>query len=281
MKNIKVIYSLWTKPLICNDDNLGFNTIEDFISSLILTVNVTRQNYENIHFYTDEYGMELIKPHLKELPFTEIHVILDNLNWVPSQWWAFPKMYVYGLQKTPFIHIDNDAFLWDKITIKDFIDNDVVCQHLEDFKWEGHNFYYDAIKFYKKHINKEMTKTRKYHYAMNAGVFGALNERGVELFSSLYRHALKSAKSVLQDKWICKKVINFDNMKDWHAFLWNLITEQAYANYYCEKYNLKILQILNTKTRFTHLLAGAKRNIHNINKIEQRVLNKNWKPFDI
>lgn len=278
MKNIKIIYSLWTKPLTVNNDNLGFSTIEDLISSLILSVNSTLKNYENVHFYTDEYGEELIQPYLDQLPFKKIHVVLDEINWVPSQWWAYAKMHVYGLQNKPFIHIDNDAFLWDKIERKEFINNDIICQHLEDYKWEGHAFYYEAIKFYKKHICKEMSNSKKYHYAMNAGVYGALNIRGVELFQSLYKHATDSAKSVLRDDWIVNKVIDFNNPKDWHAFLWNLINEQSYAHYYAKKNNLKAFELLHSNTKFTHLLAGAKRNIENIKKIKQRVINKNWEP---
>lgn len=275
MKNIKFIYSLWTKPLTVHGESLGFNSIDDFISSLILSVNVTKQNYKNIHFYTDEYGMKLIKPYLKQLPFKKIHVVLDEINWVPSQWWAYAKIHVYGLQTKPFIHIDNDAFLWEKIKKKDLIDNDVICQHLESYKWEGHNFYYGATKFYKKHINKEMKRTGKFNCAMNAGVYGALNVRGVEMFQSLYKHATDSARSVLRDRFI-NKIIDFNNPKDWHAFLWNLINEQSYSYYYAKKYNLRILEILHQDIKFTHLLAGAKRNIKNIENIEKRVAKKDW-----
>ena len=39
---------------------------------------------------------------------------------------------------------------------------------------------------------------------------------------------------------------------------------------------LRILEILNIDIKFTHLLAGAKRNIKNIEKIEKRVAKKDW-----
>ena len=69
MESLNVIYSLWTKPYRELGNTLGFDSIEDFVNSLILSVNVSKQHYNNIHFYTDKTGMEIIKPYMDQLPF--------------------------------------------------------------------------------------------------------------------------------------------------------------------------------------------------------------------
>ena len=150
MDSLKIVYTLWTKPLTELNDNLGFNSLEAFMDSLILSVNVSKQNYDDVQFYTDNYGMELIEPYMDQLPFSKIHNILDELNWLPSQWWAYPKMYVYSLQDGPFIHIDNDAYLWHGIPEKYILNNDVICQSLEDLDDGGYWFYKDGVRVYNK-----------------------------------------------------------------------------------------------------------------------------------
>ena len=92
--------SLWTKPCLEGKAH-GFNTIENMIDSLILSVNVAKKHYPEIHFYTDKLGYEWITPYLDQLPFTKIEICLDDLNWVPDVYWSFVKVHVYSLQKEP------------------------------------------------------------------------------------------------------------------------------------------------------------------------------------
>ena len=48
MESLNVIYSLWTKPYRELGNTLGFDSIEDFVNSLILSVNVSKQHYNNL-----------------------------------------------------------------------------------------------------------------------------------------------------------------------------------------------------------------------------------------
>lgn len=274
---MKIVYSLWTKPLTVNDNTLGFNSLDDFFHSLIFSVNIAKNNYNNIHFYTDKHGLELIEPYKDKLPFTKIHCVLDEINWVPSQWWAYPKIYVYGLQDEPFMHIDNDAYLWDAIPQKLIDTHDFICQNYEDLTYECYSFYQGGIDLYKKHIPQSFDDIDKYHFAMNAGIFGALNEKGLNVFKSLYEESHKSAKSVLQDKKLMD-FIDWDDYRNWDAFSWNITMEQAYPFLYAVKNQIKILTIMNHDIKWTHLLAGSKRNKKVINKVKKRVKTKNFTP---
>ena len=274
---MKIVYSLWTKPLTALDNALGFNTLDDFFHSLIFSVNIAKNNYDNIHFYTDKHGLKLIEPYKNKLPFTKIHCVLDEIDWVPSQWWAYPKIYVYGLQNEPFMHIDNDAYLWDTIPQELIDTHDFICQNYENFEEECHNFYYGGIDFYKEYIPKDISNIKKYHFATNAGIYGAFNEKGIKLFHSMYEESYKSAKAVLQDKKIVD-FIDWNDLRNWDAFLWNVIMEQTYGYVYAVKNQLRILTLLNHDIKWTHLIAGAKRNEKVIKKVRKRVSTNNYIP---
>ena len=50
---MNIIMSLWTKP--CTDGKAhGYTTVENMIDSLILSANVAKKHYPEIHFYTDK-----------------------------------------------------------------------------------------------------------------------------------------------------------------------------------------------------------------------------------
>ena len=212
-----------------------------------------------------------------QLPFTEIYVILDEVDWVPSQWWAFPKMYVYSLQKEPFIHLDNDAYLWDKLS-EGISTYDFISQNLESVHDKGHKYYKDAIRVYADHILHidDIKDTQQFAYAMNAGIFGALSNKGLDLFKSMYDNAIKVAKSAMADK-LLMDFIDWKDLRNWDAFLFNTLNEQHYAYYYCVNNNLRHLELLNTKIQFTHLISDAKRNKDRMDKIKKRIADKNWK----
>ena len=275
MDSLKIVYTLWTKPLTELNDSLGFNSLEAFMDSLILSVNVSKQNYDDVQFYTDNYGMELIKPYMDQLPFSKIHNILDELNWLPSQWWAYPKIHVYSLQDKPFIHIDNDAYLWNGIPEKYISNNDVICQSLEDLEDGGYWFYKDGVRVYDKHILENMKDVSHYKFAMNAGVFGAFNKKGINMFKELSKNAKKVAETVLKDKYLLD-FIDWKDLRNWDAFLYNVLMEQYYPYTYCIDNGLNVLRLLETDLPFTHLISAAKRDNKKMEKVKKRVNLKIW-----
>jgi hypothetical protein len=198
---MNIVMSLWTKPLRCGN-SIGYNNVKEMMESLVVSANVAKKNYNEIHFYTDKYGEELIQPYLKYLPFTKIEVCLDELEWLNEEYWSLSKLYVYKLQKEPFIHIDNDVFLWDVIPNR-FLERDMFFQEIESFEHEFfRNFYLKGIELYDKDIPKEITISDG---AFNCGVFACCNEKSLELMQKYYKISknfilkLKSYKSNTYD----------------------------------------------------------------------------------
>jgi hypothetical protein len=73
---------------------------------------------------------------------------MDDRNWLDDKYWSLAKMYVYKLQKEPFIHIDNDVFLWDEFP-KELFENDFFFQEIELFNELGRDFYLRGLSVFK------------------------------------------------------------------------------------------------------------------------------------
>ena len=269
--NIKIIHTLWTKPHFDRDDNFGFDKIETFFNSLILSVNAARQNYNNVILYTDTPGLKLLEPYMNQLPYSKVYNVLDELDSVPIFLWAFPKIYVYSLQLEPFLHIDNDFYLWDNI--ENYQNNaDIICQNKE-------NYVKDRIVFpHYTHALKTIGHLFPFSYnypdsfALNAGIYGALNEKGLEMFKQMYLDAsiiLQKIKNVSPneiDKYI----------KDSKSI--NCLIEQAFGGNYISnrQFDIAIAEDLED-FKFTHLMGHLKLSSVEINRLDWRIKNKEYK----
>lgn len=86
---------------------------------------------------TDLKGNEtLIK--LLKLPYDTVRIELDSLNHYHEDLWALGKIYSYGIQNEPFIHVDSDVFVWKKFD-KSILETNLIAQNIEI------NFNYDRI----------------------------------------------------------------------------------------------------------------------------------------
>jgi hypothetical protein len=268
---MNIIMSLWTKPCVDGKKH-GFNSIEAMMESLILSANVAKKNYPELHFYTDELGYEWITPYLDQLPFTKIEVCLDDFNWVPETYWSFVKMCVYSLQKEPFIHIDNDVFLWDKIPDSLTKGKDFLFERLEDATHDEFTFYQTGLKTYSEAIHPEF----KFHkYAVNCGVFGCLTDRA---FSLLPKY-LEFGKYFI-DRAELSKTIQTESISN--RMLASVVIEQLYIYSLIMMNKLSYGVILNqdvsplTSMRYSHMLSSNKRNPVIERKVKERVFLKLW-----
>ena len=265
---MNIIMSLWTKPCLEGKSH-GYNNKEEMIESLVVSANVVKRHYDEIHFYTDNLGMKWIEPYLKYLPFTKIVVCMDDMNWLDDKYWSLAKMYVYKLQKEPFIHIDNDVFLWDEFP-KELFENDFFFQEIELFNELGRDFYLRGLSVFKDALPSDFIETDG---AFNCGVFGCLTEKALSLIPIYYKMGLdfveKTKKLTTLDKesissrWLATVIIE-------QVVIYSLITNGDYkydvflhhGDYYSgftKFYNFK----------YTHTVAQHKRNPRIVNRIKE------------
>lgn len=112
----KIVQSFWSKPCLQNrhDGNHGgwvdkkYHYFSWAFSALQLST-----FYDDLELVTDRWGKTLLIDHLA-LPYTTVKVELDRLAPYPAAFWALGKIYAYSIQEHPFIHIDSDAYIWQR-----------------------------------------------------------------------------------------------------------------------------------------------------------------------
>ncbi len=175
---MKIIQSHWSKPslqgtntFIENRHNGGFASQKMQYMAYALSCLKFKQFYDKVELYTDAQGYELLIEKLK-LPYTKVHVRLDEMNHVPPLLWAIPKIYTYSLQNEPFIHADTDVFIWKKFSDA-FEQSPLLAQHEEN-----HPVYLKSLEFISKNFEYIPEVIRNYDaeqrgvFSINAGVFG-------------------------------------------------------------------------------------------------------------
>ena len=157
---MKPIYTLWNKP--GETFTGGFLSQYDLAVFATLSALYTKRHYGEAILYTNSQGAKLMED--LKVPFTEIHVVHDNLKDLNPSYWAWSKMKTYRLQEGPFIHIDLDVILWNKIELK----TDIVFQNLE--RLNNHKLYAKGVSMLKN--PDESWKEHFIDFAACVGIVG-------------------------------------------------------------------------------------------------------------
>ncbi len=179
---MNIIQSFWTLPMLNghadsydNRFNGGWLDQKYHMMSWAYSCLQLRRFYDKVTLITDKLGYELLIKQL-QLPYTDVRIKLDTLNHYDPEFWAMGKVYSYGLQEEPFIHVDGDVYIWRRFP-ESFSTADLVAQNLE------HNFpYYREIMDNLVHNNGyvppyvyQVCAQEKEINAYNAGVLGGNN----------------------------------------------------------------------------------------------------------
>ncbi len=179
---MKIIQSFWSKPLFeANKDasqnryNGGWINYRYCLLSMAYSCLTISRYYPNLELYTDTFGMNLFRDILR-LPYHKFHVNLDDIANIDTSLWAYGKIMTYSAQKEPFLHIDNDVFIWQNFPDR-VIDAEVVCQSLEMIDNFSLTDYTSAVDYIKKHIGAapQIIIDSKCKTAANMGIFGGNN----------------------------------------------------------------------------------------------------------
>ncbi len=152
-------------------NSMGFLAPEVNWMSWALSCLQLKKLYGEVELYTNALGKEVLIDRLN-LPYTKVHMVLGEIKY-EKQLWAFPKVYTYSLQEQPFIHIDGDVFMWEKMNHK-LLNADLIAQNMET-----DNGFYDKIMTRLIESNTWFNESIQHHIqskssyaAYNAGIFG-------------------------------------------------------------------------------------------------------------
>src|ERR1700761_6932720 len=109
---MRIIQSLKTPTGIA--DRNGWLSPEFNWMSWALSCLQLKTLHGNVELYTDSYGKYVLIDIL-QLPYSKVHVVLDGAGAAHHMLWAYSKLIVYALQQDPYVHIDGDVFLWERI----------------------------------------------------------------------------------------------------------------------------------------------------------------------
>lgn len=182
---MRIIQTFWTVDKNKNPfDNKG-----GFLSPAIhwMMWALSCQTFSDFHggvtIYTDEAGKYVFER--LNLPFSKIELTHERgvMQKVDPKLWALSKIYTYSLQEEPFIHIDGDVAIWEKLP-SDLFKADVASQCLE-FCWP---IYSECIEDFKKIVGDNspdwIAECLKNPSGYNMGLFGGNNIAFIKEYST-------------------------------------------------------------------------------------------------
>lgn len=254
MKIVQTFWSGYKNPLI---DDFGWKSPQEHLMSWALSCLSLRENYDEVILYTDSTGYHVFKE-LLNLPYTDIILQYDNLS-CPEAHWAYPKILTYSLQKQPFIHVDGDVYLPNRL-VPSIESSELIAQNKEI----GTPYYknmMNAIIQSNIHIpnflNEELKKDSISSY--NAGIIGG---NDIEFIQRYCQAALKFInENRLND-------IDYDN-KNVNL---NILFEQILFYVLSQEQHKMVSTVLNhdirdngyTYNEFCDFYAYGKRNLMHI-----------------
>lgn len=120
-----IYQSFWMKPYFEDTDGGtslraegrklgGFPNEKYFYMSWTLSILKLREFYKNVTLLCDSPAQQMLVEELR-LPYTDVVCCFDNLNSYPPSLWAVGKIFAYQQARAPFIHVDGDVLIWEKL----------------------------------------------------------------------------------------------------------------------------------------------------------------------
>ena len=217
------------------------------------------------------------------MEFSQVLLDLNDLADTGPNWWAISKLRAYALQTEPFVHIDDDVFLWNPLPQR-LETAQVFAQHPEWHEY-GRSFY--KPEFFEHAIYNQggWLPTELSHYvhpsgylrAENCGILGGSNIDFINYYASqaleLINHPLnqpvwvnlerKDNHFILIEQYFLAACIEFHKNNKESNF-YGIDIEYLFPSYQAA---VKTAPAMG----FTHLIASAKRNPSLLDRLEQRV----------
>ena len=104
------VWSFWTKPFETHKKSNWFSE-KHHLFAWVLSLETARKYYPETALVTDDAGAKILVDGIG-LEFDSVSLELNALQASDPEWWVLGKLWAYRIQKKPFIHLDNDVFLW-------------------------------------------------------------------------------------------------------------------------------------------------------------------------
>ncbi len=278
---MKAVWSLWTKPLR-SESGWTWPSQKHHLLAWVLSVETARRHYPETALFTDDEGAEMLIDGMG-LGFDRVSTALNALHDRDPEWWALGKVYTYSLQSEPFVHIDTDVFLWNKLP--DRLETaDVFAQNPEYF--DGRCMHYPlerighAINAVNGWLPKELShglSAGDWYKAANCGIMGGNRVDFIRYYAGLALKFMedprnRAAWSFLDHKWSMCCVFEqylLTACIDYHRNFGRSSFGDVGIRYLFESESDAAHEAV--RVGYTHLIAGAKQNLTLLDHVERRV----------
>ncbi|MEI9919275.1 MAG: DUF6734 family protein [Bacteroidota bacterium] len=288
---MKIIQSFWSKPAFhsiqsyANARKLGgWLNFKYFLISAAYSCLTLRKHHKKVYLYTDTQGSGLMGD-LLDLPFEDISLSLNTLDNEDHRLWIRGKMHAIEQQTGPFIHVDNDIYIWEPLPVKP----DIILQSripmwaeyklslneiFANFKYipeclkerptekttvanvgiiGGHDM--DLFQRFCEESRKLLEHNREFLPLVGLGGFNQMMEE--YLFTSMVRHEKKDAYYLLENLKTDFRITNVEfNLVPLVFKYIHLIGNNKQSPYACEQlelrlkyefpeYHARVLEVLN------------------------------------
>ena len=259
----KVVYSHWSKPM--DGECVGFNTKEAFANCARLSVLTSKDWAETVELVTDQEGYDFLIKDLK-LPFDNVRVELDKLNYIDEKHWAIGKVYACSIQEEPFMHIDFDA-MWFKKPPNYLLEAPTAFQNREYISDGFHRFYISLVEQVRDSNDLKINN----HISIQNPIlpFGENHPREIQEFAVNCGFMCFNDLSIMPIWWEC--ALDYIEKVGYKTNGWDMpsiIFEQFFLSKLLQanKINIETLgdvwvdENRARETGYTHLISNSKRN---------------------
>jgi hypothetical protein len=191
---MKIVQTFWSKP-ICYEYDAGMRGVKGgwtqtdyYFMSWAFSFYRLSQYYQNIELVTDEVGAEMLIQKLK-LPYSNVKIVLDDLECYPPSLWALGKLYAYSIQDEPFFHVDSDVFIWNKLPLV-LEQAPLVAQHKE-FGYPFYSSLYQLVIQYFRDIPSSIEAYKSEKGSINAYNLGITGCKDTVFFKDYSKNAFR------------------------------------------------------------------------------------------
>ncbi|MGG9960283.1 DUF6734 family protein [Ferruginibacter sp. SUN106] len=183
MKFIQTLY--FNKTINPFNHHFGWAAPEYHLMGWALSCLQLKKMYGYVDLYCNSIAAELLIDKLA-LPYNNVYITHDNLKIADEKLWALPKVFTYGLQEEPFLHVDGDVFLFEKLP-DILLKSELIAQNVE----EATNYYLDTqnelmkyFTYFPNCVANDFNSSSPIK-AVNAGVLGSNNIEFIKEYTNL------------------------------------------------------------------------------------------------
>ena len=280
---MRAVWSFWSKPFLTYYGRVWSKPLHHLLA-WGLSFHAAARHYPDTMLVTDRIGKKLLLDQLG-LPFVHVSTDLETLQHVDPGWWALGKLMACSLQDRPFVHLDNDVFLWKALPL-DLTESPVIAQCPYGFTRNHPYFRPQEIELAFAQERIELPAewiwartNRDYFPAANGGVLGGSSVKFLRYYAQCALELILKPENgpawshIVDKQWPYVLVEEFFLIAcvEYHASTATSPYRGVKASYVFPSWEHAYDPNRAARVGFTHLMGGAKSHPAVGMRIEERV----------